>query len=385
MVKWVEIMTVQKEKTELLFNDLVVREDTCNFRCTYCLSFENTLKTKDDEEHIQYVTVKNERLLYAPGSPLKERLDQVVDQFEEVANAAILRVSGGEILQVHGIFDFFKKKSPLYETIQVLTNGYHLLQPMVENLASLGNVQVHMSIDGHNLDLNGYRVKKQVIQDRLLTNLDRTIRAGIPTEVGSVLTDRNIGSYHTFLDYMLQYEGKVTIYPFPVRGEVKKGMWPTTSAIEVFVKEVVEKYDKYAGILAPKPFLEELCYLLLEGQRRMRCHVPAVMIQSFDDGLITPCPNCWATELGNVLEEKATDVIGRFGKDRIYSIFLWPKPRLPFCKQCYTSFDIVNLFINDNISEHDILKLPLYNRPLTWKRLMKVKEERGQHIGGPVE
>ncbi|MFF2908917.1 radical SAM protein [Paenibacillus sp. NPDC057934] len=373
-------MSSHKEKVKLLFNDLVVREDTCNFRCTYCLSFENTLKTEDNVEHVQYATVKNERLLYAPGSPLKERLDHAVDQFEKVADASILRISGGEILQIKGIFDFFKLKSPNYETIQILTNGYHLLQPLVDNLLTLGNTQVHMSIDGHNLDLNGYRVKKQAIQDRLLDNLDRIIQSGIPTEVGSVLTDRNIGKYHTFLDYMLKYEGKVTIYPFPVRGQIKQGMWPTNSEIETFIKEVVDKYDKYAGILAPKPFFDELCHLLIEGQRRMRCHVPAVMVQSFDDGLLTPCPNCWATELGNVLKEDPFDVIDRFGKDRMYSVFLWPSPRLPFCKQCFTSFDIINFYVNGFISDEDILNIPLYSRPLTWERLRQLKTERANSI-----
>lgn len=369
-------LVLQQEKKKLLYNDLVVREDTCNFRCTYCLSYESDLKEHEEDDFKQYVTVKREPLVYKEGFVLKERLDRVVDKFESAAEAAILRVSGGEILQINRIIDFFRKKSPLYETISVLTNGFHLTQPMVDDLQSLGNVQVHMSLDGHTMELNGYRVKNQKVQDRLLENLDRTIKAGIPTEVGSVLTDRNIANYHTFLDYMMQYEGQVMIFPFPVRGEVKKGMWPDDAAIDSFIKNVLDRYDHYQGILAPKPFLEELCFLLREGYRRMRCHVPSVMVQSFDDGVISPCPNCWATQLGNVEETDPVEVFDRMGKDRIYTVFQWPKPRLPFCRQCYTSFDVVNLYINGYIDDTDIARIQLYNRPVTFQRLREAKAQR---------
>lgn len=370
------------ERLSLIFNDLVVREDTCNFRCTYCLLHENNLKVKtisDSEADVERKTLF-EPLHYLDGSELKKRLDGVMERFEKVADAAILRVSGGEILQIKGIFEFFKSKSTNYESIQVLTNGYRLDQDMLNNLKSLGNAQVHMSIDGHNLDLNGYRVANQRVQDTLMRNLDATIRSGIPTEVGSVLTKRNMRTYSTFLDYMLAYEDRVTIYPFPVRGNVKGDMWPEMDDIESFVESVVGKYEKYAGILPPKPFLDELCFLLLNGYRRLRCHVPAVMVQSFDDGVITPCPNCWATQLGDIRQEDPEEVMERFGKDKIYNVFLWPVPRLPFCKQCYTSFDIVNLYINGYLSDEDVLKNPLLGKPLAFERLSHTKSLRTQEL-----
>lgn len=362
-------------KTPLLFNDLVVREDTCNFRCTYCLSYESSLKPQE-EGFQQYVTVKRERLLYAPGSPLKERLDKTLERFESVADAVILRVSGGEVLQIRGIIDFFRIKSPLYETIQIQTNGYHLDQKMVDALHELGNVHVLMSIDGHTLGLNGYRVVRDHVQDRLNENLRRTIESGMPTDVTSVLSDKNMSEYHTFLDELLPYEGRVMVYPFPVRGNVKEKMLPSETAIKGFKKHVLDDYSKYAGVLAPKPFIEELCFLLTEGYRRLRCHVPATMIQSFDDGVLTPCPNCWATELGNIQDEEPQTVIDRMGKGKIYNVFLQPKPRLPFCKQCYTAFDIVNLYINGYIDDQDIERIPSLREPRARTRLQVIKEER---------
>jgi MoaA/NifB/PqqE/SkfB family radical SAM enzyme len=363
-------------KLPLLFNDLVVREDTCNFRCTYCLSFESTLKHGEDENYKQYVTVKREPLVYAPGYALKDRLDNTIARFEEVADAIILRISGGEILVIRNIIDFITQKSPQYESIQVLTNGYNLDEKMVEALAALGNIHVHMSLDGHTLDLNGYRTDKEWVQERLNTNLNRTVKAGIPTEVGSVLTDRNIGRYRSFLDYLLRYEGNIMVFPFPVRGNVKQKMWPARAEIDAFVDTVIGDYDRYAGILAPRPFLEELCFLLTEGHRRMRCHVPAVMIQSFDDGVLTPCPNCWATQLGNLAEEEPQEVIDRVGKDRIYKVFLWPTPRFPFCRQCFTSFDMVNLYINGNIDDREIAQNPLLRGSRAWEFLRTTKQMR---------
>lgn len=360
----------------LLFNDLVVREDFCHFSCEYCLSYENVMKLPKDVVQIASPGPKREPLLYREGSALKARLDEAVARFQAHVNACILRVSGGEILQIRGIMDFIREQAKCHETVQLLTNGYFLTDEVVASLVEMGNIHVHFSLDGHTLDMNGYRTRVPAIHDRLIKNLARVIAAGLPLEVGSVLTNRNTANWNTFLEYLLQFEGQVTAFPFPVRGEVARKMGPTTSDVASFVSTTVGRYDKYAGVLVPKPYINELATMLTNGRRTLRCHVPAVMIQSFDDGVLTPCPNCWATEMGNVIKEPPEEVFDRFGKGSMYTVFLWPKPRLEFCRGCWTAFDVINLYINDRMSEQELLRLPLYRRPETLKRLREAREER---------
>ncbi|MBD2830396.1 hypothetical protein ID875_27335 [Streptomyces globisporus] len=37
--------------------------------------------------------------------------------------------------------------------------------------------------------------------------------------------------------------------------------------------------------------------------RTFRCHLPRMVISTFSDGAVTPCPNIWFSNMGNLLED----------------------------------------------------------------------------------
>jgi hypothetical protein len=112
-----------------------------------------------------------------------------------------------------------------------------------------------------------------------------------------------------------------------------------------------------------------------EDARVLRCHLPKVSIQSIDKGALTPCPNGWTIQLGNLLCEDGEEVASRIGNDKIYNILLHKRPRLEYCKICFTAYDVVSLYIGGRISDAELETLPLYSGPRVKERMRLLKEE----------
>lgn len=351
-------------RRQFLINDLVVNPELCNFFCDYCLSQESPDWAMDACE-----------IMNSDGSKkhmLEDQLYDVLEKYEESIDAHILRISGGEILLYRDIGEFLEHQSEKYETIQVLTNGYLLKEKIISKIKSLGNCHIHLSIDGHTLKLNRYRVKNQKIQDVLLDNLDKAIGEGISVEIGSVLTDTNTREYHTFLEYLLDYSGKVVVYPFPIRGDVSDKYYPSDEDVKEFAK-ILDNFERYETILPPRAYMEKLIELMIDRTRIFRCHLPKMAIQTFDSGVVTPCPNAWISELGNIAREEKGHLSELIDNNKIYNIFDQKRPRLPFCKSCCTSLDIISLYIEGLISDKELLKVPLYSGVKTFERIKRFR------------
>lgn len=348
------------EKIQLVFNDFVVRPDKCNFSCSYCLSSE-----APEWEITKGVT---EKFLYNEESGLGKRLDKVINNFNSIFDAAILRISGGEILLIQGIEDFLNKQDS-YETVQIITNGFLLTEDRLKKLKNLPNCQLHISLDGSTYEQNRYRVKNKQMQEVLLNNLQTAVDLGFFIEIGSVLTDANTGNYAEFMDYLRRFEGKVKVYPFPVRGDLRKQFYPNEKDIDKF-NDIVCKYDFYREVIPCKAYFEELSNLLT-GNRTLRCNIPRTMIQLFDDGKLTPCPNSWTTELGNVLENDKDTVLNNIKNEKMYTLFLQKRPRIDCCRSCFTSLDMLNLYLDNKMTYDEIADIPLYSGKRT-KKLLKL-------------
>jgi len=350
-------------KKKIVFNDFVVKPEICNFSCDYCLSNEAP-KWID-------MNNKSDALCYGKTTELGKKLDSVIERIDNAIDASILRISGGELFALKNITDFLLERTN-YETIQVITNGYFLTENILSELKKIPNCNIHISLDGHDLRLNGLRVKKESVQQRLLNNLNCAVEMGFHVEIGSVLSTANTAYFDEFLDYLMKYENKVTVYPFPVRGSITSKFFPSKDAVESF-SLILENYDKYKGVLAHKSFIEQ-CVFLLEGKKKkLRCHIPALSIQSFDNGNITSCPNSWSSMIGNVNEISKEEMWERMQNDRMAKLFLQPSPKIPFCKQCYTSLDILNLYIEGFISDDEMVAIPLYSSDETMKRIKEYK------------
>lgn len=354
-------------RIKLLFNDFVVRPDKCNFRCRYCLSEESPDWDMDEKSSDNR---KNEKLLYSNESALGKRIDSVINAFDLIFEANILRISGGELFLIKNIEDFLEKQIS-YETIQVITNGYFLNRDKLEKIKKMGKCQLHISLDGHKYEQNRYRVRNTKEHDILIENLKCAVDLGFDIEIGSVLTNANMSTYDEFLEYLKSFGGKVKAYPFPIRGEIRKIFFPEQKDIEKFIT-IIDHYNYFKEALPPKAFMEEVVNLLV-GNRTLRCRIPSAMIQLFDDGKLTPCPNSWTTEIGNVLKDNKDKIHNRMNTEKMYKLFLQNRPRLECCRSCLTSLDIMNLYFDDKISYEEITKIPLYSGNNTKLLLKSIK------------
>jgi len=123
----------------------------------------------------------------------------------------------------------------------------------------------------------------------------------------------------------------------------------------------------------PKKYYEFLrAYYMNEKVRTERCYIPYFMLQLFSTGDLTSCPIVWNTNVGNVsnLDPDASNLY----QHKIYPLLTYPKPRVPFCKNCFSSNDIFNLFMENQISIDELKKIPLFSNPDTAQRLVDIKE-----------
>lgn len=365
-----------ESKCKLLFNDYVCFFDKCNFRCDYCL---NKLKPNETEIWKQTDQSVEEKHLFMRGRQLsydsetKKMMDKTVDRFSEIIDTPILRISGGEILAIKDIEKFIEKYHEKYAVVQIVTNGFFLVPALIERFRKLNNIHIHLSLDGHTLEMNKKRVKSQEIQDRLLDNLEACVDSGLNIEIGSVLTNQNTKEFSTYLDYLMKYKNKITVLPSPVRGNDFVQYFPSKEDVLGFHR-VLDNYDKYSSILPPKVYIRELIEFLERKKRGTACHIPRVAIQSVENGSITPCPNGWTLQLGNVNAENYEEITYKIGSESIYDILLQKRPRLNYCKECFTAYDIVNLYFNDQITIEELSQYPLYADSRVYNRLIEIKE-----------
>ena len=379
-------------KVKLLFNDYVIKYDVCNFKCDYCL---NNLKPKDTKiwvdtelkltsinskfEYFLYADNLREENVYHYDNELGVRINTMLDKSESILNTPILRISGGEIFSIKNIEEFIEQRGREYSVVQIVTNGYYLNEELIKRLKDYKNIHIHYSLDGHTLEMNRKRVKNQAVQQRLLDNLEILISYGINVEINSVMSNINTDNYLTFLDYLLKYRIKLVVFTTPIRGKDFKEHLPSIESYRVF-DQIVNQYDKYKEILPPKKYYTYLAEFYKNDIRSEQCFLPEFAIQTLDDGVVTPCPLCWTKQLGNMFVENVQDINERIGKDRTYKLLWQKKIKLDICKQCYSTYEVCNLYFNNVLTIDEMRSIPLYSNPLVIKRLIEIKDNLGDKI-----
>lgn len=348
-----------------LMNDFVVQEHFCNLRCHYCLNFENELKGGQPWIPVEDIDLK------AGGKGFKRAL-QVLELCRLKADAPILRISGGEILAIAGGVRFIEQVGMDWEKIQILTNATLLYGETLERLARIPSLNLCCSVDGHTVELNALRTRHPKMARSIIDGLLGAIKAGIPVEVNTVLTGHNIEALYDFACYLatLPRTADLRLIPFPVRGQVAEGIAPSAQQFSSLYK-LLDEYEQFKTLLPPRAYLERLCNFYEQSRRTFRCHVPLAFVQSFDDGVIASCSNCWAISLGNLLEDE--NVLHQIGEAKIHKLFLRPRPRVPFCQSCFTPFDIVNIYLDDECSLDDIASMNMFSSASVRDRLARLK------------
>jgi MoaA/NifB/PqqE/SkfB family radical SAM enzyme len=350
-----------------LMNDFTVQEHVCNLRCSYCLNFENELKGGKP-----WVPV--EKIALAPGTAGLERARQVLASCREHAQAPILRFSGGEVLAVEGAVGLICEAAAHWERVQVLTNATLLFGETLERLGEIESLNLCCSADGHTVELNALRVKQPKWAQRIIDGTLGAIRAGIPVEVNMVLTRRNVGAVYDFAAFLFELDrsADVKLLPFPVRGRVA-GEDDMGARVEDCgaLRRLIDEYDRFAAVLPPVAYLERLLRFYESGRRADACRVPLAYIQTFDDGVVASCPNCWSNQLGNALQ--GPGAFEEVGHATIHKLFLRDPPRFPFCKTCFTPFDVANVYFSSACTLEDLARLDLYSTEGVRARLVELK------------
>ncbi|WP_432096765.1 radical SAM protein [Streptomyces sp. bgisy100] len=349
-----------QERLKLLMNDMVIEEQLCQMRCSYCLTEDFNLLMNVPDARLRLTTDR------------REDWHRILDGYHRQVDSPIMRLSGGEFFWLKGSTEFVEECSSKYEVVQVITNGVFLTPPRLEALAALGNVQLCLSLDGHTLEMNAHRLppKQHRLFDVIMRHLDHAVELGIPIEIQSVLSDKNVTGQADFAAFLLErYGSGAMLYFFPVRGDAKDSLAP---ALGDHFRPLLERYDELEQVLPPRAFVEHIGNQLRTGVRTLRCYATATMVQLFGQGDVSCCPYAWLKPMGNITEDPQL-IPEQFGKHQHYEMFMQPRPRFPYCKSCTGPIDVVNLFLLGQISEAEIARCAPYAGPQALARLNELK------------
>jgi MoaA/NifB/PqqE/SkfB family radical SAM enzyme len=368
--------------TVLLGNDLVVNEDSCNLSCEYCLTGQSNLK---DDHRLQLIFSPPRRDTYATGTELANRIDKVADRLRTRFDLPLLKVTGGEIFVVRGIMDFLEAEAAKHEVLVVQTNAVLVKDEHLEQLASWGNVVMQLSLDSHLFNGNSYRVQTPALHDKVVAAVARIIDRGLPTEIYGVLNDRSVTELEPFTRWIAGLGAGVVFFPFPVRGPDAEQFKVRPDQVAL-IEDFVTKYDELSAVLPPRPYFSRLLRFYHEGKRNFRCHLPRLVVSTFSDGVVTPCPNIWFSDMGNVLDDEisGTPPLDKVGNTGMYKALLAPKPRLKACHGCFTPWDTLSMYFEDEITLDELCAAPTYAPERIRQLLARMKREYKEQESTPL-
>jgi len=355
----------------LLGNDLVINENSCNLSCEYCLTGQSNLK---EDHRLKLIFDPPKRDTYAEGSSLFKRVNSVADRMRGHFSMPLLKVTGGEIFVVKGIMDFLAREAPKYEVLVIQTNGVLVSEEHLAQLRSFGNVVMQVSLDSHLHSGNSYRVATPSLHEKVTRSITSILDSGMPCEVYSVLNDRSVTEMPDFAGWLAGFKQPPVYFPFPVRGPDAERYAVRPDQVH-YINEFVERYDEFKPVLPPMAYFKRLLSFYHEGKRTFRCHVPRLVVSTFSDGVVTPCPNIWFSDMGKVLDEDWQQVLGKVGETGLYKALLAKRPRLSACHGCFTPWDTLSMYFDDEITLDELCAAPTYSPPVIRKMLEEAKHD----------
>ena len=348
--------------------DLVIDEESCNLSCTYCLTGQSSFKPGHELQRIfEPPRVRS----CASGTVLHHQLCQTLLKLEYL-QAPIVKISGGEVTLIRGIFDFLEECSALFETVVLLTNGALLTQNNVTRLLRLGNVVLQLSLDSTRYEGNSYRVGSVEVHQALVERILRVLETGVETEIYLVINDRSIETIEETLTDLLPFSSNVKVFPFPVRGPARDTFFPRDEQI-LSLFERLDRHGQYGQLLPFPNYLERLRAFLTNKERHHRCHLPRFAVGAFEDGTVTTCPNIWFDKVGNAITDDTVQLAERIEQSPLRRLLLAESPRIDACKACFTPWELLSLYCDNAITLGDITSVPVYRGPKARERLEVIK------------
>ncbi|MFK3979417.1 radical SAM protein [Micromonospora sp. NPDC050397] len=365
----------------LVGNDLVVNEDSCNLSCTYCLTGQSNLKESHNEQLIFGPPVKDR---FTPGSLLGTRLPLIDKRIDQTFGVPLLKVTGGEIFLVAGIMDFLREQAAHHEVLVVQTNGVLVREEHLAEFAAWGNVVLQVSLDSHLHTGNSYRVATESLHRKTMRHIEAILDSGLPVEIYSVLNDRSVVEMEQFAEWLTAREHRPVYFPFPVRGPDAEQFKVRADQV-AHIERFVQRYDDFAAILPPMAYFQRLMSFYNNGKRIFRCHLPRLVISTFSDGMITPCPNIWFSNMGSMIEDGYAKSLEDVGTSGMYQALLAPRPRLKACHGCFTPWDTLSMYFEDEITLDELCAAPTYSPPVIRALLEQRKREYDEGVRAGVD
>jgi len=256
----------------------------------------------------------------------------------------------------------------------VQTNAALISPRQIERLAALPNLVLQISLDSHIFEGNSLRVPREDLHRKIVARIEALLDAGLAIEIYTVLTHRSIVHLESFAAWLAGRDGDIYFQPFPVRGPDSDRFAVRPDQLQL-VDDFVAAAPRYRAILPPPPYLDRLARFYREGERRFGCHLPRLVVSSFSDGTLTPCPNIWFSDLGNLLGEAWEDTLARVGTSPLYRALVSPRPRLDACKGCFTPWDLLSMYMDDEITLDELGQSPAYAHHDIRTLLAEVKAE----------
>lgn len=370
-------------KAIAIYQDQRIAEEFCNFRCDYCGGLcpieyttrkdENGNLTVPDEWHNMINNMPEKvKKQFDSGITFKNHYDlsvKIMKQTKEIMNSDILKISGGELTLYEGLCEFVNSIHDDYLSIQILSNGFKLTKEDILKYKEMGNVSFQISIDGVTHESNYSKSHSKFITNAVLSNIEYLLQNEIGVEINCVLTKYNTDKFLQILNHFKNAKNFI-IVPRPVRGEARKSIDFSQEQVLIFEKCINENYDEFSNILPPKVYFERVIDMMKTQKRNFVCYIP-YFVQSIDGyGNYEMCPlglcyhsrkNIINNEVSkfDVLLNSEYNVIGNYSK----------------CDYCMVQYEMFNLYIDNEITEGDLKRMPSLNNDIIISHITDIKEE----------
>lgn len=355
----------------MIINDHIFTESICNLRCTYCPCEVNLMKKKGN-----FLKVSSHDDAFLHEESILNFLDRnrkVIKRSKYQKDTPILKLSGGEIFLIPEFMNMLAFLSNEYAIVQILTNGTLLTSAIIEELRKFPNIHLQVSLDGHRIEMNSCRFRNPKILTTILNNLMLISNFNIPLEINCVLTKANIEGFFEFVKAMNDRLQQCTIYPFPVRSYPE--LFPQLNQINLFAQTLKNKFSLFKHLLPPIQYLNSLVEFMRIGKRTKGCYVPYVVLATYGDGRLDVCTCGSVKTLGNVLS--SNNPYQKIRCDPCYNNVINPDLSPLCCKDCFTHYDIINLFLEGDISTTNLKTLPFFAAPEVINKLVAMRKEMG--------
>lgn len=354
-------------KSNVLITNIIIKSMKCDSFCKYCY-------LQRDSKNVKYTKP------YKYEGVLRDNIRSILEFSKTYFNCPIIKICGGEVFLMNNLKELVKELLEYYPYVLIQTNGKHFDENNLKWIIDLKRVLIQISLDGHNVKMNGYRFFDEEAMNSVLFAIETLRKNNVYLEIISVLNNLNTHCFDEFLDYLYQLpsgEIKNAMKVTPIYLIDKTGKYRSTKEDNGVIEELILQYEKYKYLLPPKSYMNSI-FMLMQGERlKYKCHNSIVSLNFTDDGKLKACTNILPKDslnVGDIFSEEHESIVERFGKTKFQNMLLETEKRLPFCQNCFNFCSIYNLYLNNTYSLEELCQNNyMYDLPEVKDSLARVK------------